>query len=488
VKREPGHRRGDGRHAASRARRSLGRRFDYLWATFAVASLGDGIGYGAVPLLALIVDRNPIPVASVAAADTLPWLVLALPAGALADRYERGRLMAVINLARGPILATLAVLVATHHINLVLLLLLVFANGGARAIYYSASQATVPELIEPGTLARANGILGGTEAATEHLGGPVLGTIGFAVSRALPFAADAVAVGVAGLSLLRFRTERPERGPASGSILDGAKLLMHDRALRLLVTLLAALAGLQGLVGGVLVLVATRRWGLHQSAYGAFLAAGAVGNVPGALLASRTVARIGNVPALIGCAVLSGLGYLGMAFAHGWLLGGAAFAFVGFAIAAGSVIANSLRQRLTPAELMGRVGSAWRGIVWGAFPIGSLIGGGLATVGGLQLPLLIAGVAQCAIAVILTVPLTRSVGDAVRGRPSADGAPAVTAATVGGAFSDPGGEQATAASVAPNQAVRPDADAPRVAPNRRVHSRSRRLRPYQGRSPRTRPR
>ena len=176
------------------------------------------------------------------------------------------------------------------------------------------------------------------------------------MANALPFAADAVAVGVSGLSLLGFRTERPKGGPAPGSILDGARRLMGDRALRLLVALLAALAGLQGLVGGVLVLVATKRWGLHPSAYGAFLAAGAVGNVPGALLANRIVMRIGNVPALIGCALVSGLGYLVMAFAHGWVVGGAAFAFVGFAIAAGSVIANSLRQRLTPAELMGRVG------------------------------------------------------------------------------------------------------------------------------------
>ena len=113
-------------------RRSLGRRFDYLWATFGLASLGDGIGYGAVPLLALIVDPKPLPVAAVAAADTLPWLVLALPAGALADRFERGRLMAVINMGRGLILAMLAVLVALGLIDLPLLLLLVFANGGAR--------------------------------------------------------------------------------------------------------------------------------------------------------------------------------------------------------------------------------------------------------------------------------------------------------------------------------------------------------------------
>jgi len=128
---------------------SLGRRFGYLWTTFAVSSLGDGFGYGAVPLLALFVDPHPLPVASVAAADTFPWLVLALPAGALADRYERGRVMAATNMGRALVLVTLALLVASHHINLPLLIALVFVNGGARAIYYSASQATVPELVEP---------------------------------------------------------------------------------------------------------------------------------------------------------------------------------------------------------------------------------------------------------------------------------------------------------------------------------------------------
>lgn len=404
----------------SPGRRPLGRRFGYLWGTFAVASLGDGFGYGAVPLLALVVDPSPIPVAAVAAADTLPWLVLALPAGALADRMERGRLMAVVNIARGFILALLAVLVASHRIDLGLLVLLVFVNGGARAIYYSGSQATVPELIETKSLAHANGILSGTEAATEHLGGPILGTLAFAATRALPFFADAVAVGASGLSLLGFRTRRPDSAQAHGSILDGARRLMKDPALRLLVSLLAALAGLQGLVMGVLVIVATVDWGVPKGLYGVFLAAGAVGNVPGALLADRVASRIGSTQTLIASAVISGLAYLVMAMAHNWLLAGAAFALVSFAVYAGSVIANSLRQRLTPRELMGRVGSAWRGIVWGAFPIGSLVGGALASLGGLRLPLLIAGVAQCIVAVLLAAPLARAVVFAERAAATAE--------------------------------------------------------------------
>ncbi len=416
----------DGRRSTPRTGRSLGRRFRYLWATFAVSSLGDGFGYGAVPLLALFVDPHPLPVATVAAADTFPWLVLALPAGALADRFERGRVMAVTNLGRALVLVTLALLVATHHIDLLLLVTLVFVNGGARAVYYSASQATVPELVAPQSFARANGFLSSTEAATEHLGGPILGTLAFAAIKALPFVADATAVGVAGLSLLGFRTQRPEAGPAHDSILAGARQLVKDRSLRLLVTLLAALAGLQGLAMGVLVIVATVDWGVPKSLYGLFLAAGAVGNVPGALLADRIATRIGNIPTLIGAALVSGLAYLVMASAKGWLLAGVAFAVVSFAVYAGSVIANSLRQSLSPRDLMGRVGSAWRGIVWGAIPIGSLIGGALA-VHGLRLPLIIAGVAQCVVALAIARPLTGSLAASERALASAVGASAETA-------------------------------------------------------------
>jgi len=400
---------GEENGVAPSAARSLGRRFGYLWTTFVVASLGDGLGYGAVPLLAYVVDPRPLAVSGAAAADTFPWLVLALPAGAIADRYERGRVMALTNMARALVIAALGGLVATGHVDYLLLVILVFINGGARAIYYSASQATVPELVEPEAFPRANGILSGTEAATEHLGGPILGTLAFAATKALPFFGDAAAVGLSGFSLLGFRTERRKFSPSHHSILDGARQLVKDRSLRLLVTLLAALAGLQGLVMGVLVIVATVDWRVPKALYGVFLAAGAAGNVPGALLADRFAHRIGNVPTLIGSALISGLAYLVMASARGWLVAGAAFCVVSFAVYAGSVIANSLRQRLSPRELMGRVGSAWRGVVWGAFPIGALTGGLLADIGGLRLPLFIAGVAQCVVAIALAGPLARSI-------------------------------------------------------------------------------
>jgi MFS family permease len=389
----------------------LGRRFGHLWASFALSSSGDGFAYGAVPLLAVIVGhRRPLAVSAVVAADSLPWLLAALPAGAFADRFERGRLMAVVNIARGILLAGMAVLVGLRDMNLLLLLVFVLANGTARAMYYSASQAAVPEIVGPGAIARANGVLTGTEAATEHLAGPALGALAFVVKRALPFVAEASAVGMSGVAFLGLRTNRPDVVPARGSMWEGGRLLLGDRRLRLLVTLISVLAGMQGLVAGILVLIAVRDWGVHAGFYGLFVAAGGLGNIPGALLAGRIVAKLGSAVTLLAAAVVSGLAYIVMAIAHTWLLAGGAFALVGFAVAAGSVVAVSLRQRLTANEVMGRVGSAWRGLVWGAAPVGALLAGAIAVLGGLRLPLVIAGAVQCLVAVVLARQLLRRLG------------------------------------------------------------------------------
>ena len=123
---------------------------------------------------------------------------------------------------------------------------------------------------------------------------------------------------------------------------------------------------------------------------------------------------------MIAAALMSGIGYLIMASSHSWVLAAPAFVLVGFAIGGGSVVAVSLRQRLTPEHLMGRVGSAWRGIVWGATPVGVLAAGALATVGGLTMPLVLAGILQVAVGVVLARPLLRSVDDHAVSSDSAD--------------------------------------------------------------------
>lgn len=389
-------------------RRRLGRPFTRLWVGFGLASSGDGFIFGAVPLLAVALNPHPLAVSAVAAADSLPWLLVALPAGAFADRFERGPVIALANIVRALAIMSAAVLIATGRMTVLLLILVVLINAGGRAIYYSSLQAMVPELVSSDALERANGVLTGTEAATEHLAGPVVGTSLFALSKSIPFVADAIALVGSCIPFVRFRSKAAPSTEASSSVWEGARLLFADRRLRVLLVMVALLALFQGMEGGVLVLLATTKWGVREGAYGLFLATVAVGNLVGSALTDSQVRRFGSARTLIGAAVLSGVGYLIMASAHSWVLAAPAFALVGVAVAMITVVAISLRQRLTPPHLMGRVGGAWRGIVWGAAPVGALVAGTVATIGGLRLPLVLAGVLQCVVAVVFARPLLRS--------------------------------------------------------------------------------
>jgi MFS family permease len=394
-------------------RRRLGRPFTRLWSGFALASSGDGLAYGAVPLLAVAVDPHPFAVSVVVAADSLPWLLLAVPAGHLADRFDRSRIIALTNALRAAAMLAAAVLIVHYRISLALLIAIVLVNASGRTIYFSSVQAMAPGLIDDRDLEHANGILYGTEAGAEELAGPVVGTILFSVAKALPFLTDGLALLTSSVPFLGFRTKTPEpeegEAPSSPSMLEGVRLLFADHRLRVLLFLVASLAGLQGMEGGVLVLLATKEWGVSQGAYGLFLAAGAAGALFGSFLADGISRRIGGARTLIAAATASGLGYLVMASAMNWTLAGPAFVLVGLAIGAGSVVAMSLRQRLTPEDLMGRVGGAWRGIVWGLAPIGALAAGGIAVAGGLRLPLVVAGILQCLVALVLARPLLKSI-------------------------------------------------------------------------------
>src|SRR6185437_12511060 len=131
---------------ARKARHLRRRPFARLWIGSSLASSGDGLLLGATPLLAVVVDPHPFAVSAVAAADSLPWLLMALPAGAFADRFERGPLMALANVLRAAVVLAAALLIVGGHMRLWILIVIVLVNSAGRAVYYSSYQAMVPTL------------------------------------------------------------------------------------------------------------------------------------------------------------------------------------------------------------------------------------------------------------------------------------------------------------------------------------------------------
>ena len=116
------------------------------------------------------------------------------------------------------------------------------------------------------------------------------------MSKAVPFFADAIAMVLSCIPLIGFRSKAPKSEGSSTSVWEGVRILWADRRLRLLLLMVASLAGLQGMEAGVLVLLATTEWGVREGAYGLFLAAGAAGSLLGSLAANRLVRRFEQRP------------------------------------------------------------------------------------------------------------------------------------------------------------------------------------------------
>jgi len=121
---------------------SLGRTYAKLWAASAFANLADGVFQVALPLLAVQLTRSPLLIAGVTLAARLPWLLMSLVAGALADRLDRRQMMVRVNLARTVLLGGLALAVATGVATLPLVYAVALLLGVAGfAVYVPVRRA-----------------------------------------------------------------------------------------------------------------------------------------------------------------------------------------------------------------------------------------------------------------------------------------------------------------------------------------------------------
>ena len=166
-----------------------------LWWQVAISSTGDGMFLTAFPLLAASLTRDPGAIAFVTVASRAPWLFFSLPFGAVADRFDRRRLMMTADLVRGLVVAALAALVIAHEAQVWSLYLCAFVLGAAEVLHANSAQALIPALIGHDDLVAFNGSATALQAATETFIGPPIGSALFAVSASVPFVADAVSFG-----------------------------------------------------------------------------------------------------------------------------------------------------------------------------------------------------------------------------------------------------------------------------------------------------
>ncbi len=137
------------------SRPRLGPDFARLLSATVSSNLGDGIRLTAGPLLVASLTQDPVPVAVAVFAQQLPWLLVALPAGAWLDRLDRRRVVMLFNLARAALVGAFTLVVATGTVSLAVLYVVLFLVGLAEVVADSASSALVPTVVHDDHLPRA---------------------------------------------------------------------------------------------------------------------------------------------------------------------------------------------------------------------------------------------------------------------------------------------------------------------------------------------
>ncbi|SDL14422.1 Predicted arabinose efflux permease, MFS family [Nonomuraea maritima] len=399
----------------------LGRSFGYLWGSTGLSNLADGFVKVGAPLLAVSLTRSPTLVSLVAAAGTLPWLALALHAGALADRADRRRVMVAANVARAGVLAVAALLAVSGLMNLWVLVAAVLLAGACEVFADLTAQSVLPMTVAATDLTRANSRVSAAQLiGNDFLGAPVTGLL-VAILPAAVLGAPALLYGAAALLLLGMRGAYRPAAPADGrrpprqEIAEALRYLWGHRVLRGL----AITAGLLNLANAayfaVFVLWAVgdgSRVGLTPGQYGLMMTAFAAGAVLGSLLSERAAALFGETRTLLGSwltvsllllvpvAVPSPVALYPTAVLWGLLGAGA------------NVLVISTRQRLIPAALLGRVNSAYRLLGMGGMPVGALLGGVVAEAAGIA-TVLVGATALC----LAAIPVAwRALFDQISGR------------------------------------------------------------------------
>ena len=395
--------------SAAPAAPRLSRDYWRLWWANAISSTGDGAFVAALPLLAVTITRDPRLVSVVTAATYLPWLLLSLPAGAVVDRYDRATLMWRAQAVQAAVVTIIVVLVVFHQASIEMLAAAGFLLGSAEVIFSNAAQSILPALVPPELLPKANGSQQVSLTIGESFLGPPAGSLLFAAAAALPFGLDAASF--AGSAALVARLPRTGHAPKNAKrpkirtqIAEGLRWLAGHRLLRVVAVLLGVYNFANQMGQAVLVLLATQTLHVSARGYGLLLAASAVGSVVGGLVNPILTRRIGMLPSLVLPALIDAAAFVGIGLAPGPIVVAALLAVQGFSVTMWNVVTVSLRQRVVPAHLLGRVNSVYRMLGWGLMPLGALAGGFVAHAAGLRAPYIVAGL-LCGLSALVALPI-----------------------------------------------------------------------------------
>lgn len=221
---------------------------------------------------------------------------------------------------------------------------------------------------------------------------------GAAIALAFAGSSAAFVVGAAGLAVMRgsFRPAPPERrASVVQDIREGLGYLLSHRLLRTLALMVGVmnLASSAAFAVFVLYAVAPGPMGLDETGFGLLMTTMVVGSLLGSVVVERLEARLGRARLLVVAVLMSGLSIATPAVTANAVIVGVAFAVSGVGVMLWNVVTVSLRQRIVPDRLLGRLNASYRLLAWGSQPLGALVGGAIGEALGLPAVFLLAGIA-----------------------------------------------------------------------------------------------
>ena len=384
------------------ARRGLLRHRDFrlLWGGETVSEFGSQVSLLAIPLVAVgTLAATPFQMGALAAASTLAFLVIGLPAGVWVDRLRRRRVMIVSDVGRVVVLGSIPVAYALGVLHLPQLYVVALASGVFTVFFDVAYQSYLPTLVGREHLIEGNAKLTGSQEVAQVAGPSLAGGLVQAVGGPYAVAVDAASFLVSAVAVGAIRTPEPAPTVVEGGhpglrrdIGEGLRFVFGDPLLRAITATTGTSNFFSGIQSAIDVIFLVTVVHASPVVIGLLFAAGGVGGVLAALSASPIARRIGGARATLisSFAVAGGLLIPLTTPGAGLLFFGAGLFLNSFAVVVYNVNQVSFRQRLCPDRMLGRMNATIRFVVFGLLPIGALIGGVIGTAIGLRPTLWIA--------------------------------------------------------------------------------------------------
>lgn len=386
------------------ARRRLGRELGWLWGAYAVSAYGSGLGFGAFPLIAvLVLHASPAEVSGLAAVGPAVGSLIALPLGPWAERHRKRPVMIGMDLVRFAVLMTVPVAYAFGWLGFVQLLVVSAVAAAAKIAFRAASGAYLKTLVRPDDLLVANARLESTTwssiAVGPPLGGAAIGLFGpvvTVVADALSYLLSALgitAIGGRGKEERQHLRAKPRL--RRDELLEGWRYILSHPGLRVLYLNNLLVAGLIMATEPLLAVLLLGRLGFAPWQYGLAFAAPCAGGLVGSRVARRAVARWGQHRILRTVGSLRAVWLIGLAFVQRGPAGLATVIAVELAIIVSmslfTPVLATYRLEHTPDDRVARTLSAWSISNGAAIAVCTALFGLLADATGPRTALAVAG-------------------------------------------------------------------------------------------------